>query len=125
MYFSATIFSLIGFSSPTLASLSVAITNFIFTLVAFHAIDRVGRRRILLYSVPLMVVGLWLAAVGFSFLHVPDESDLTVGISRVLNRDTSAEGPANVWPVVILFAMVVYVAGYAIGLGCVPWQQSE
>lgn len=52
MYFSATIFRLVGFSSPTLTSLSIALTNFLFTLVAFHSIDRIGRRRILLYSIP-------------------------------------------------------------------------
>ncbi|KAF9693592.1 hypothetical protein EKO04_008542 [Ascochyta lentis] len=35
MYFSATIFQLVGFHSPTLTSLSIAVTNFAFTLVAF------------------------------------------------------------------------------------------
>lgn len=117
MYFSATIFRLVGFSSPTLTSLSVAITNFAFTLVAFHYIDRVGRRRILLFSIPIMVVGLVLCAFAFAFVDLDHQegASLITGLSSAM----------SVWPVVILFAMVAYVAGYAVGMGNVPWQQSE
>lgn len=115
MYFSATIFSLVGFRSPTLTSLSIAMTNFIFTLVAFAYIDRVGRRRILLWSVPIMVLGLALCAIAFGFVDLPQE------------RASLSANPAasKIWPLIILLAMVVYVAGYAIGMGNVPWQQSE
>ncbi|KAF2085994.1 general substrate transporter [Saccharata proteae CBS 121410] len=115
MYFSATIFSLVGFRSPTLASLSIALTNFLFTLIAFHAIDRVGRRRILLLSVPVMVVGLALCSFGFGGLD-------GVGEAADVGEGGGGGGP---WAVAILVAMVVYVAGYAVGLGNVPWQQSE
>ncbi|KAJ6063820.1 hypothetical protein N7499_012500 [Penicillium canescens] len=68
MYFSATIFSALSFSSPTLVSLSVAVTNFIFTLLAFALIDKIGRRRILLYSMPVMTVALVICALSFSSL---------------------------------------------------------
>lgn len=63
MYFSATIFSLLGFTSPILTSLSVAVTNFVCTLVALLIIDRVGRRAILLHSIPVMIAGLVLCSV--------------------------------------------------------------
>lgn len=116
MYFSATIFSLVGFRSPTLTSLSIATTNFLFTLVAFNYIDRIGRRRILLLSIPVMVVGLVLCAIAFNFLDLPMESN-SMGA-----RDSAI---SMAWPLIILVSMVVYVAGYAIGLGNVPWQQSE
>jgi MFS transporter, SP family, solute carrier family 2 (myo-inositol transporter), member 13 len=123
MYFSATIFALVGFSSPTLASLSVAITNFLMTLVAFRTIDSVGRRRILLYSIPAMVVGLSLAAMGFGFLDIqPTSEDPSSKGFALGGSDDRGERP---WAIVILCAMVIYVAGYAVGLGCVPWQQSE
>lgn len=120
MYFSATIFRLVGFHSPTLTSLSIAVTNFAFTLVAFWCIDRTGRRRILLLSIPIMVTGLALCAVAFNFLDLRDEA----GASSVVAR---AETPDNgkLWPALILLSMVIYVASYAVGLGCVPWQQSE
>ncbi|KAL5120462.1 hypothetical protein ACEQ8H_001480 [Pleosporales sp. CAS-2024a] len=115
MYFSATIFRLVGFPSPTLTSLSIALTNFFFTLLAFHFIDRIGRRRILLWSVPVMVLGLVLCSIAFVFLHVHGEQG-------------AAQSPApnhTTWPLIILIAMMTYVAGYATGLGNVPWQQSE
>ena len=118
MYFSATIFSLVGFRSPTLTSLSIALTNFAFTLIAFHSIDRIGRRQTLLYSVPIMVIGLALCSVAFNFVNIPSHEAAT---------DSPAAGRTGsmIWPVVILVAMIVYVAGYAIGMGNVPWQQSE
>ncbi|KAI4919797.1 hypothetical protein J4E90_001934 [Alternaria incomplexa] len=118
MYFSATIFRLVGFESPTLTSLSIAITNFLFTLVAFHYIDRIGRRRILLWSVPIMIIGLALCAIAFLFIDLPTEEASATA--------TAIAGDNNkIWPLLILFSMITYVAGYAIGMGNVPWQQSE
>ncbi|MCJ1390423.1 hypothetical protein MMC18_003282 [Xylographa bjoerkii] len=116
MYFSATIFSLVGFDSPTLASLSVAVTNCIFTVLAILLIDIIGRRRILLYSIPIMVLGLLLTAVSFYFLPAVAQKtdDFTYSTSHI-----------GVWPWLILFFVIVYVASYALGLGNVPWQQSE
>lgn len=116
MYFSATIFALVGFNAPTLASLSVAVTNFLLTIVAFVLIDRVGRRRILLLSIPIMIAGLVLCALAFNFIHLPtprDEAEIETG------------NGATFWAFIILLSMVVYVCGYAVGMGPVPWQQSE
>ena len=116
MYYSATIFALIGFQSPTLAALSVAVTNFLFTLVAFAAIDRIGRRRVLLSSIPLMAFGLSIAALSFSKMELSNNQG---------QDGTGPEALYGMWPHIVLAAMVIYVAGYAVGLGCVPWQQSE
>jgi SP family myo-inositol transporter-like MFS transporter 13 len=118
MYFSATIFALVGFKSPTLTSLSIALTNFAFTLVAFKTIDRVGRRRILLVSVPVMVLGLALSAIAFKYVDIPTHEVLA-------QRKGSVASSNKTWPLLIVISMVIYVAGYAIGLGNVPWQQSE
>lgn len=114
MYFSATIFTLVGFQSPTLTSLTVAITNFIFTLVALTLIDRIGRRRILLYSLPFMILGLLMSAFGFSFITLENPSDVS-------SSDEGVGGGA----IIILMSIMVYVASFAIGLGNVPWMQSE
>ncbi|CAM1509323.1 Fc.00g030620.m01.CDS01 [Cosmosporella sp. VM-42] len=114
MYFSATIFTIVGFESPTLTSLTVAVTNFLFTLIALGLIDRIGRRRILLYSIPFMVIGLLLSAYGFSFLDLEKPSEASSGAPR-------HQGAA----ITILISIMVYVASYALGLGNVPWMQSE
>ncbi|RMD41120.1 hypothetical protein DV735_g3973, partial [Chaetothyriales sp. CBS 134920] len=95
MYFSATIFALLDFSSPTLTSLTIAVTNFAFTVAAFFLIDRLGRRRSLLLTIPVMALALLLSR------------------------------PNHAWAVAILASLLLYVAAYATALGPVPWQQSE
>jgi SP family myo-inositol transporter-like MFS transporter 13 len=128
MYFSATIFAMIGFTNPIATSLTIACTNFVFTLITFNFIDRVGRRRILLISIPFMVIGLALCAVAFHFVHLPKNEAGTAGFGRLLlllRRQESQSTPAGPWALVIVASMIIYVAAYALGLGCVPWQQSE
>ena len=116
MYFSATIFALIGFHSPILTSLSIAITNFLCTLVALVIIDRVGRRRIILSTIPIMISGLLLCSISYTFLEIGRNADGTV---------VPVPSTASFWAFLILAAMIIYVCGYAIGLGNIAWQQSE
>jgi SP family myo-inositol transporter-like MFS transporter 13 len=129
MYFSATIFTLVGFSIPTLTSLTVAVTNFVFTVAALILIDRIGRRRILLYSIPFMVVGLLLSAYGFSFIKLGAEDSRAPETTRddVATTEIQSVGPASEHgaAITVLISIMVYVAAYAIGLGNVPWMQSE
>ncbi len=64
-----------------------------------------------------MVVGLLMAAWGFSFIKLsPSASD-----EDSLGNAPTSHGAA----LVILVSIMLYVAGYAIGLGNVPWMQSE
>lgn len=114
MYFSGIIFSALSFSSPTLTSLTIAGTNFVFTLFAFVYIDRIGRRRILLYSIPVMIVALGLCAFTFSSMNISFSPE-----------SHSREGGKGLGPVLILLSLIIYVAAYAFGLGNVPWQQAE
>lgn len=119
MYFSATIFSELGFTNPTLTSLTIALTNFAFTVVAFYLIDRLGRRRSLLYTIPIMVISLLLAAIMFKFVNLPT-SDADTTPSDSTNTVTS-----RLPTYLILTSLMLYVSSYATGLGPVPWQQSE
>lgn len=105
MYFSATIFSLLGFYSPTLTSLFIAVTNFICTLIALLIIDRVGRRRLLLLSIPVMAVGLIACSAAYECLGLPNWGYEPA--SKSTDGDTRSP-----WAVVILVSMVVYVCGY-------------
>lgn len=121
MYFSATIFKLLGFDSPTLTSMVVAVTNMLFTVVALLVIDRVGRRRILLCSIPFMVAGLLLSGWGFSMMQL--STSASSGSSTEPPAPPAA--PSHGAAVVVLTSIMLYVAAYAIGLGNVPWMQSE
>jgi len=117
MYFSATIFTLVGFTSPIIVSLSIAITNFVFTLFAFSLIDSIGRRRVLLISIPFMVLALVLSAVAFSRLPSDSGASLATPYHTTLKH--------SLLPFALLLSLILYVAAYALGLGCVPWQQGE
>ncbi|CAO1600760.1 MAG: hypothetical protein LQ349_000373 [Xanthoria aureola] len=117
MYFSATIFSLLGFTSPILTSLWVAVTNFVCTLLALLIIDRVGRRAILLRSIPVMIAGLVLCSVSYHFLGLPGNE-----VNMLQQIQSAASSP---WATFIVVSLLIFVCGYAIGLGNIAWQQSE
>ena len=72
----------------------------------------------MLLSIPVMIAGLVACSVAYEYLDRPNwqfsPSDTAV----------SPEG-LSPWAVVILLALIVYVCGYAIGLGNIAWQQSE
>ncbi|KAF8417276.1 general substrate transporter [Tirmania nivea] len=108
MYFSATIFSLLNFTNPTATSMLIASTNLLFTLLAFTLIDRIGRRLILLLSIPGMILGLLLSAFAFSNL------DLS-------SSPTTAASNSAFYTTTALLSMLVYVSSYALGIGTVPW----
>jgi len=114
MYYSATLFKEIGFNQPTAVGLIVSGTNFLFTLFALKYIDIIGRRRILLWSMPGMIFGLVLASVAFHFM--------TRNTGNVLVDGTHY---SRGWSGVVLFSMIAFVASFATGMGNVPWQQGE
>lgn len=57
MYYSSTLFSMVGFNKPVVVSIVVGGTNFLFGFVNFAVIDRFGRRIVLLITIIGMV---WL-----------------------------------------------------------------
>ncbi|KAJ8659217.1 hypothetical protein O0I10_004931 [Lichtheimia ornata] len=68
MYYAATIMQMAGFrdhGDSTTVALIVASTNMIFTAIAIKTIDRVGRRRLLVSTMFVMILGL--LALGSSF----------------------------------------------------------
>ncbi|GMK54291.1 hypothetical protein CspeluHIS016_0108770 [Cutaneotrichosporon spelunceum] len=113
-YYSASIFAAMGFKNATATGLIIAAVNCAFTLVALKIIDPVGRRPIMLYTVPLMALALFSTAFFFS--------QLTRDTGGVLVPGT--DYPRNV-SLLVLLSMMVFVAAYATGSGNIPWQQGE
>ncbi|KXH31337.1 hypothetical protein CNYM01_04773 [Colletotrichum nymphaeae SA-01] len=113
MYFSPTIFSVVGFSNPVAVGTIIAGTNFIFTLVNLLLVDRVGRRRILLCTVQFMGLFLVVAAIAFKWIPV--------------NHDLSFAEGATVGPpaIIVLVSMVFFVGFYSSGIGNTAWLSSE
>ncbi|GAA6061240.1 hypothetical protein JCM10212_002699 [Sporobolomyces blumeae] len=118
MYYAPTLFEGVGFDNSLVIGLVISIVNLVFTLVALMIIDKVGRRRIACWTVPGMCGALILAAVAFHYL--------TLATGGKLPSDGSLDGQLNKkFAPVVLFAMLVYVAFYASGIGNIPWQQGE
>lgn len=114
MYYSATLFKEIGFDQPTAVGLIISGTNFLFTLFALKWIDKIGRRRIMVWSAPGMIFGLVLASISFHFMTRKTGGNLINGTQY-----------STAWSALVLVSMIVFVASYATGLGNVPWQQGE
>lgn len=91
----------------------VAVTNWIFTVLSIFLIDRVGRRRLLLTTMWGMPVCLIVAAIAFKWIPI-DLNTLEVTSDNI---GWSAY--------LVLVTMILFVAFYAAGLGCVPWQANE
>jgi SP family myo-inositol transporter-like MFS transporter 13 len=162
MYYAATILHMAGFrsnSSSTYFSIVVSATNCVFTGVALSIIDKVGRRRILIYSMIAMIIGLFALGGAFAgqqgfMTQQADCVDYATNCARCLQDDrcawsssqsicaaTTALAPSDIYQSstgcppqanqnaltgILFTALVVYVAGYALGLGNVPWlMQSE
>ncbi|TKA76957.1 hypothetical protein B0A49_01732 [Cryomyces minteri] len=113
MYYSSTLFALVGFSNPVAVGTIIAGTNFFFTWVNLMLVDRIGRRRILLCTMQFMGLFLVIAAVAFHW--IPVNHDLS------LKEGTKVGGPA----IVVLVSMVCYVAFYSSGMGNTAWLSSE
>ncbi|KAF4774628.1 myo-inositol transporter [Colletotrichum scovillei] len=104
-YKSQGLFQIVGFSNPVAVGTVVAGTNFIFTVLSIFLIDRIGRRRILLWTMWGMPVCLAVAAIAFHWIPLDNNT---------LELTTKEVG----WPAtLVLVAMIMFVAFYAAGLG--------
>ncbi|EPX74817.1 MFS myo-inositol transporter [Schizosaccharomyces octosporus yFS286] len=102
-YFSAILFQSVGFHNSIQISIVVGATNFLFTILAFMFIDRIGRRRILLCSATTMIISLAVCAISYHFLELKKTA----------------------FKYIILVSIIVFLASYAFGIGNIPWQQAE
>lgn len=99
IYYAPQIFQLAGYyqtQTALLASVLVGGLNVIATLFALLFIDRVGRRKLLIYGASLM--GLSLISLGISFYRMGHGTDWTA-----------------------LIALLIYVGAFAVSLGPVTW----
>jgi sugar porter (SP) family MFS transporter len=69
IYFAPRVFSLAGLekSSAFLSSVGIGVVNFIFTLIAWYLIDRVGRRKLMYIGSVGYIISLSLIALSFQY----------------------------------------------------------
>ncbi len=113
MYYSSTLFAMVGFEDAISASVVVAMTNFLFTFVAIKYVDTVGKRKMLLGTMWILVITLLIVAVTFLYLPLDDNLNVITEKAAPWARNT------------LLVAIMIYVAVYAAALGNVPWSSIE
>ncbi|KAJ5084241.1 myo-inositol transporter [Penicillium alfredii] len=108
MYYSSTLFSMVGFNQPTSVSIVVGGTNFIFGFFNFAVIDRVGRR---------VSLSLVVTAIAFHWIPVNNLSTIT---------SSSSSSGETTWATILLLVMIItYVAFFAAGVAPVAWVGTE
>lgn len=112
MYYSSTLFALVGFNKPVAVSLVVGATNFVFGFACFFSLDKYGRRIVLLITVMGMAIALTIAAIAFHW--IPVDKNLVL----------QAQG-INWAGVLLLVTIVFYVAFFAAGVAPVAWVGTE
>ncbi|TIA43509.1 general substrate transporter [Aureobasidium pullulans] len=113
MYYSATLFGLVGFSNATAVAIVVSGTNFLFSIVNLVLVDRFGRRAILKVTVLGMAICMLIAAVSFHYIPINAKT-------LELTRDVTG------WPaIMVLICIICYVAFFSSGVATIAWIGTE
>lgn len=109
MYYGPTLLSKAGFGDPDninstlIDALPLAATNALGSVVAIFIIDRLGRRYILLRTVPIMGIALLILSAG-------------LGMHGYGNENVS-----NIGSYVSLLAIELYLCMFSTGIAPAPW----
>ena len=113
MYYSATLFSIVGFNNATAVAITVSGTNFVFSILNLVLVDRFGRRRLLTVTVLGMSICMLIAAVSFNYIPI-DLATLEVESSQIG------------WPgTLVLVTIICYVGFYSTGVATIAWIGTE
>lgn len=107
MYYSATLFAIVGFTNATAVAITVSGTNFIFSIVNLVLVDKFGRRRLLTVTVLGMAICMLIASVAFHYIPI----DL-----KTLELETTKVGWAGN---LVLACIIVYVACFSSGVATI------
>ena len=113
MYYSATLFKIVGFSNAAGVAIVVSGTNFIFSLVNLVLVDKYGRRFLLLVGVLGMSICMMIAAVAFSYIPIN---------TATLELETANPGWAGT---LVIVTIVAYVAFFSSGVATIAWIGAE
>ncbi|BGP37650.1 hypothetical protein JCM10450v2_001573 [Rhodotorula kratochvilovae] len=114
LYYSNTLFSAAGFDNTSAVGILVAGINCIFTIVSMFVMDRVGRRRMFLIGVPIMVIALVIASIAFNQMTASTGGKLLDGVDY-----------PQKWVGLMLGMMCLFIVGYAPSLGTIAYTTIE
>ena len=113
MYYSATLFALVGFTNATAVAITVSGTNFIFSIVNLFLVDKFGRRRLLTITVLGMSICMLITAVAFHWIPIN---------TTTLELESNNVGWAGN---VVLACIIIYVACFSSGVATIAWIGTE
>lgn len=113
MYYSATLFAIVGFKNATAVAIVVSGTNFLFSLVNLFLVDKFGRRRLLTVTVLGMSMCMLIAAVSFHYIPIN---------LHTLELETDSAGWAGV---LVLVTIIAYVGFFSSGVATIAWIGTE
>ncbi|XP_060895024.1 solute carrier family 2, facilitated glucose transporter member 8 [Labrus mixtus] len=120
MFYAETIFEQAHFKESDLASVIVGTIQVVFTAVAALIMDKAGRKILLIISGVAMAIST--TAFGVYFYLTPPKPSMTLQSGLLLDVQTTA-GPEPhldlAW--LALVSMAVFITGFAIGWGPIPW----
>lgn len=114
MYYSSTIFDMVGFSDPTAVGLVVAAPNLIMTFVNMILVDRLGRRKLLLCTAWGMAAGMIAIAVAFHFIPVNLQ---TMEVPEYAHMSAPC--------IVVLVFVLWFVIFYGVSVGNTAWMSAD
>ncbi|XP_069798837.1 solute carrier family 2, facilitated glucose transporter member 8 [Dendropsophus ebraccatus] len=117
MFYADMIFEEANFQDSSLASVIVGLVQVAFTAVAALIIDRAGRKVLLIISGFVMAVSTTLFGVYFR-IHVAHVNNSS---SDLMSPADTVIGPADPLAWLALLSMGLFIAGFAIGWGPIPW----
>lgn len=111
MYYGPTLLQKAGFGNnggeneALIAAIPLAFMNALGTLVAIFYIDKLGRRFIMLRTLPGVGLSLLVISAGLGIFN--------------FNEPKSTNAEIGSW--VALSGILLYLAFFSIGMGCTPW----
>jgi len=119
MYYSSTIFGFAGVENKSAATIGVMALNVGMTIFSLWLIDRLGRKPLLLGGISLMVVSLIVA--GLALIVLNGKELLLLIITQLTSHDQKTSASGKVQGTLCEVMVLLYVAGFAVGLGAVLW----
>lgn len=99
---------------PSAVGILIAGVNCLMTIFSMYTMDRIGRRRIFLIGLPVMIVALVIASVAFHFMTEPTGGQLV--------RGTDYD---QTWVGLMVGMIVLFIIGYAPSLGTLAYTTIE
>lgn len=113
MYYSSTLFALVGFSNPVAVGLVVAGTNLVMTFVNGMLVDPWGRRKTVISTAWGMSASLLAVAVAFHWIPVD---------AKTLEPQQSEVSTAAI---VVLVFIILFIISYALSVGNTAWMSTD